>query len=249
MTGPTGSGKTTTLYSALRRLNTTESKLLTAEDPVEYEIDGIIQVPVNDAIGNTFERVLRAFLRQDPDVLMIGEIRDLTTAHIAIHASLTGHLVFSTLHTNDAVGGITRLLDMNIEPFLVGSSVRAFIAQRLVRRLCPHCSQPAPRKPEELAEFGFPVEWAEKIRRPVGCEHCRLTGYAGRTALFEICMMTSRMQELIQNRASAPDLRELALREGMIPLRRAGWLKVADGVTSVEEVLRVTTSELEALDE
>ena len=176
-------------------------------------------------------------------------MRDHETAEIAIRAALTGHLVFSTLHTNDAVGGITRLLDMNIEPFLVGSSVRAFIAQRLVRRLCPHCSLPSPRKPEELAEIGFPVEWADKIRRPAGCDRCRLTGYSGRTALFEICMMTSRMQEMIQQRASGPDLRELALREGMIPLRRAGWLKVADGVTSVEEVLSVTTSELEALDE
>ena len=249
VTGPTGCGKSTSLYTFLSSLNVKERRIVTIEDPVEHKLDGVIQIAVKPEIQLTFANALRSILRGDPNVIMVGEMRDLETAEIAIRAALTGHLVFSTLHTNDAVGGITRLLDMNIEPFLVGSSVRAFIAQRLVRRLCPHCSQPAPFKPDELAVFGFPIEWAEKIRRPVGCEHCRLTGYSGRTALFEICMMTSRMQEMIQHRGSAPDLRELALREGMIPLRRAGWLKVAEGVTSLEEVLRVTTSELKALDE
>ncbi len=249
VTGPTGCGKSTSLYTFLSSLNVKERRIVTIEDPVEHKLDGVIQIAVKPEIQLTFANALRSILRGDPNVIMVGEMRDQETAEIAIRAALTGHLVFSTLHTNDAVGGITRLLDMNIEPFLVGSSVRAFIAQRLVRRLCPHCSQPAPRKPEELTEIGYPVEWAEKIRRPVGCERCRQTGYSGRTALFEICMMTSRMQEMIQRRAAGPDLRELALREGMIPLRRAGWLKVADGVTSIEEVLRVTTSELEVLDE
>jgi len=249
VTGPTGCGKSTSLYTFLSSLNVKERRIVTIEDPVEHKLDGVIQIAVKPEIDLTFANALRSILRGDPNVIMVGEMRDHETAEIAIRAALTGHLVFSTLHTNDAVGGITRLLDMNIEPFLVGSSVRAFIAQRLVRRLCKHCSQPAHRKPEELAEFGYPVEWAEKVRRPVGCEKCRQSGYAGRTALFEIVMMTSRLQELIQKRGSGPELRELAMREGMIPLRKDGWLKVADGVTSVEEVLRVTSSELEALDE
>jgi len=249
VTGPTGCGKSTSLYTFLSSLNVKERRIVTIEDPVEHKLDGVIQIAVKPEIDLTFANALRSILRGDPNVIMVGEMRDHETAEIAIRAALTGHLVFSTLHTNDAVGGITRLLDMNIEPFLVGSSVRAFIAQRLVRRLCRHCSQPAHRKPEELAGFGFPVEWADKIRRPVGCEKCRHSGYAGRTALFEIVLMTSRLQELIQKRGSGPELRELAIREGMIPLRKDGWLKVADGVTSVEEILRVTTSELEALDE
>lgn len=249
VTGPTGCGKSTSLYTFLSSLNVKERRIVTIEDPVEHKLNGVIQIAVKPEINLTFANALRSILRGDPNVIMVGEMRDHETAEIAIRAALTGHLVFSTLHTNDAVGGITRLLDMNIEPFLVGSSVRAFIAQRLVRRLCKHCSQPSPRKPEELAGTGFPLEWAEKIRRPVGCEHCRHTGYSGRTALFEICLMSSRLQELIQRRGSGPELRELAIREGMVPLRKDGWQKVADGVTSLEEVLRVTSSELEALDE
>ncbi len=249
VTGPTGCGKSTSLYTFLSSLNVKERRIVTIEDPVEHKLDGVIQIAVKPEIDLTFANALRSILRGDPNVIMVGEMRDHETAEIAIRAALTGHLVFSTLHTNDAVGGITRLLDMNVEPFLVGSSVRAFIAQRLVRRLCKHCSQPAHRKPEELAEFGFPVEWTDKVRRPVGCDKCRNSGYAGRTALFEIVLMTSRLQELIQRRGSGPELRELAMREGMVPLRKDGWLKVAAGVTSVEEVLRVTTSELEALDE
>jgi len=249
VTGPTGCGKSTSLYTFLSSLNVKERRIVTIEDPVEHKLNGVIQIAVKPEIDLTFANALRSILRGDPNVIMVGEMRDHETAEIAIRAALTGHLVFSTLHTNDAVGGITRLLDMNIEPFLVGSSVRAFIAQRLVRRLCKHCSQPANRKPEEVVEFGFPIAWADKIRRPVGCEKCRQSGYAGRTALFEICMMSSRLQELIQRRGSGPELRELAMREGMVPLRKDGWLKVAAGVTSLEEVLRVTTSELEALDE
>ena len=249
VTGPTGCGKSTSLYTFLSSLNVKERRIVTIEDPVEHKLDGVIQIAVKPEINLTFANALRSILRGDPNVIMVGEMRDHETAEIAIRAALTGHLVFSTLHTNDAVGGITRLLDMNVEPFLVGSSVRAFIAQRLVRRLCKHCSQPAHRKREEMAEIGFPVEWTEKVRRPVGCEHCRQSGYAGRTALFEIVLMTSRLQEAIQRRGSGPELRELAVREGMIPLRKDGWQKVHDGVTSIEEVLRVTTSELEALDE
>jgi general secretion pathway protein E len=249
VTGPTGCGKSTSLYTFLSSLNVKERRIVTIEDPVEHKLDGVIQIAVKPEINLTFANALRSILRGDPNVIMVGEMRDHETAEIAIRAALTGHLVFSTLHTNDAVGGITRLLDMNIEPFLVGSSVRAFIAQRLVRRLCKHCSQPAHRKPEEMAEIGFPVEWTEMVRRPVGCERCRQSGYSGRTALFEIVLMSSRLQEAIQRRGSGPELRELAVREGMIPLRKDGWQKVHDGVTSIEEVLRVTTSELEALDE
>jgi len=249
VTGPTGCGKSTSLYTFLSSLNVKERRIVTIEDPVEHKLDGVIQIAVKPEINLTFANALRSILRGDPNVIMVGEMRDHETAEIAIRAALTGHLVFSTLHTNDAVGGITRLLDMNVEPFLVGSSVRAFIAQRLVRRLCKHCSQAAHRKPEELAEIGFPVEWADKVRRPVGCERCRQSGYSGRTALFEIVLMTSRLQEAIQRRGSGPELRELAVREGMVPLRKDGWQKVHDGVTSIEEVLRVTTSELEALDE
>jgi len=249
VTGPTGCGKSTSLYTFLSSLNVKERRIVTIEDPVEHKLDGVIQIAVKPEINLTFANALRSILRGDPNVIMVGEMRDFETAEIAIRAALTGHLVFSTLHTNDAVGGITRLLDMNIEPFLVGSSVRAFIAQRLVRRLCKHCSQPVTYKPEELSEIGFPLEWAANIRRPVGCDKCRNTGYAGRTALFEICLMTARMQELIQRRATGPDLREVAMREGMVPLRKDGWHKVSEGVTSLEEVLRVTTSELEVLDE
>lgn len=249
VTGPTGCGKSTSLYTFLSSLNVKERRIVTIEDPVEHKLDGVIQIAVKPEIQLTFANALRSILRGDPNVIMVGEMRDFETAEIAIRAALTGHLVFSTLHTNDAVGGITRLLDMNIEPFLVGSSVRAFIAQRLVRRLCPHCSQPAHFKSEELTEIGFPLEFMDRIRRPVGCERCRQSGYAGRTALFEICMMSGRLQELIQRRATGPELRDVAMREGMIPLRKDGWQKVADGVTSIEEVLRVTTSELEVLDE
>jgi type II secretory ATPase GspE/PulE/Tfp pilus assembly ATPase PilB-like protein len=249
VTGPTGCGKSTSLYTFLSSLNVKERRIVTIEDPVENKLDGVIQIAVKPEIDLTFATALRSILRGDPNVVMVGEMRDLETTEIAIRAALTGHLVFSTLHTNDAVGGITRLLDMGVEPFLVGSSVRAFIAQRLVRRLCPHCSQPGKYSPERLAEIGFPIEWTDKIRRPVGCDKCRNSGYSGRTALFEICLMSTRLQELIQRRAPASELRDLAMREGMIPLRKDGWNRIAQGVTSIEEVLRVTASELEVLDE
>ena len=249
VTGPTGSGKSTSLYTFLNAINSMERRIVTIEDPVEHKLNGVIQIAVKPEIDLTFATALRSILRGDPNIVMVGEMRDLETTEIAIRAALTGHLVFSTLHTNDAVGGITRLLDMGVEPFLVGSAVRAFIAQRLVRRLCKHCSQPAEYKTDDLTAIGFPLEWTDKIRRPVGCPHCRNTGFSGRTAIFEICQMTPRMQELIQRRSPANELRELAIREGMIPLRRAGWETVSHGVTSVEEVVRVTSSELQVLDE
>jgi general secretion pathway protein E/type IV pilus assembly protein PilB len=180
---------------------------------------------------------------------MIGEMRDRETVEIAIRAAQTGHLVFSTLHTNDAVGGITRLLDMGVEPFLVGSSVRAFLAQRLVRRLCPHCSKPTSMTKGDLEAIGFPMELAEGLRQPVGCQHCRQSGYAGRLAIMEICLMTPTLQDLIQRRATGNELSDQASRDGMIPLRRDGWRKASQGLTSVEEVLRVTASDLAVLDE
>jgi general secretion pathway protein E len=249
VTGPTGCGKSTTLYTFMSCLNVTERRIVTIEDPVEHKLEGIMQIAVKPEINLTFANALRSILRGDPNVIMVGEMRDSETAEIAIRAALTGHLVFSTLHTNDAVGGITRLLDMNIEPFLVGSTVRAFIAQRLVRRLCKHCAEPARRDHAELAALGFPMEWADQIFKPVGCDQCRQSGYAGRAALFEMCLVTPRIQELMQKRASGTELFDLALREGMVPLRRDGWRKVASGLTSVEEVLRVTTRDVSLLDE
>jgi type II secretory ATPase GspE/PulE/Tfp pilus assembly ATPase PilB-like protein len=249
VTGPTGCGKSTSLYTFLSSINTKERRIVTIEDPVEHKLDGVIQIAVKPEIDLTFATALRSILRGDPNVIMVGEMRDLETTEIAIRAALTGHLVFSTLHTNDAVGGITRLLDMGVEPFLVGSSVRSFIAQRLVRRLCPHCSQPGENKDDELQGIGFPLEFASKIRRPVGCERCRNTGYAGRTALYEICLMSTRMQELIQKRSTGSDLRDLAIREGMVPLRKSGWQKVSEGITSIAEVVRVTSNEVDMLNE
>jgi len=249
VTGPTGSGKSTTLYTFLSSLNVKERRIVTIEDPVEHKLDGIIQIAVRPEIGLTFATALRSILRGDPNVVMVGEMRDMETAEIAIRAALTGHLVFSTLHTNDAIGAITRLLDMNIEPFLVGSSVRAFLAQRLVRRLCKKCYQPANIPAERLAQIGFPLEWKDLPYKPVGCDYCRQSGYIGRVAIFEICIMSGKMQELVARRAPGTEMRELAIREGMTPLRRDGWNKVAAGTTSIEEVLRVTTEEMSAVDE
>lgn len=252
VTGPTGCGKSTTLYTFLSGLNTKERRILTIEDPVEHKLPGVNQSAVQPEIGNTFANLLRSFLRGDPNVIMVGEMRDYETAEIAIRAALTGHLVFSTLHTNDAVGGITRLLDMNVEPFLVASAVRAFIAQRLVRRLCPVCkapAQPGVYAPAYLRSIGFPPEYEGKIMRAVGCESCRQSGYEGRLAIMEICMVTPRLQELITQRKTAADLRPAAEKEGMRPLRKYGFDKVAAGVTTIEEVMRVTTADLSTLDE
>jgi len=242
VTGPTGSGKTTTLYSALRRINTVENKLLTAEDPVEYDIDGIIQVPINEAIGNSFERVLRAFLRQDPDVLMIGEIRDLITAHIAIHASLTGHLVFSTLHTNDAAGAITRLIDMDVEPYLISSTLEAVIGQRLVRRVCASCKT-AYRPDDSLLDRLGLVRGDvghQSFYYGTGCPACNNTGYKGRKGLYEYLCISDPIRDLINQRQPTLIVRDKAVEMGMRTLRQDGVKNILDGYTTVEEVRRYT---------
>ena len=248
LTGPTGCGKSTTLYTFLSTLNTRERRIVTIEDPVEYKLPGVIQIAVKPEIDLTFAAALRSILRGDPNVIMVGEMRDFETAEIAIRAALTGHLVFSTLHTNDAIGGITRLIDMGVEPFLVTASVRAFIAQRLVRVLCPACKRPAGYSEEYLKQAGFPVEHAAKVMKTGGCERCRNTGYLGRTAIFEICAVTQHLQELIVQRKTAGDLRPAAIADGMVPLRQFGWLKVAEGVTTIDEVMRVTTGDGENMD-
>jgi general secretion pathway protein E/type IV pilus assembly protein PilB len=242
VTGPTGSGKSTTLYTFLRQLNTKERRIVTIEDPVENKLDGVVQIAVKPEIGLTFAAGLRSILRGDPNVVMVGEMRDLETTEIAIRAALTGHLVFSTLHTNDAVGGISRLLDMGIEPFLISSSVRAFQAQRLVRTLCPFCKQHAPHEDGYLRSVGFPVEWKDKLMRPEGCRQCRGSGYQGRLAIMEICLMTERLAEKINNRAPMMDIKAQALADGLVPMRQYGFVKAAQGVTTLEEVLTVTAA-------
>lgn len=249
LTGPTGCGKSTSLYTFLSSLNTKERRIVTIEDPVEHKLPGVVQIAVKPEIDLSFARALRSVLRGDPNVIMVGEMRDYETVEIAIRAALTGHLVFSTLHTNDSVGGITRLLDMGVEPFLVGSSVRAFIAQRLVRRLCPACRKPDESAREFLRESGVRIPEDATIFRPEGCGQCRRTGYQGRTAIYEVCRISGGLQNLIQHKASAAALRAKAVEEGMVPLRTNGWNRVFEGGTSVEEVLRVTAADLEALDE
>ncbi len=240
VTGPTGSGKTTTLYSALRAINTPDLKLLTAEDPVEYEIEGIMQLPVNPAIGLTFAAALRSFLRQDPDVIMVGEIRDLETARVAIQASLTGHLVFSTLHTNDAAGTVTRLIDMGVEPFLIASTLEAVLAQRLLRRICPHCRAPARPAPAVLAQAGLGPETATEFFRGAGCRQCNGTGYLGRRGLFEWLRLTEPLRELVLQGAPTARLRQAAAARGMRTLRDEGIRAARAGETTLEEVLKFT---------
>lgn len=242
VTGPTGCGKTTTLYSALRLINTPDLKLLTAEDPVEYEIDGIVQVPVSPAVGLTFAATLRSFLRQDPDVIMVGEIRDLETAQIAIQASLTGHLVLSTLHTNDAAGALTRLVDMGIEPFLIGSTVEAVLAQRLVRRVCPECRRTVEPATTTLDYLGMSREEVgdRPIFQSVGCATCHDTGYRGRTGLYEWLRLTESIRELVIARSPTLVLRRKAIEQGMQTLRESGIEAVLNGTTTVEEVARYT---------
>ena len=242
VTGPTGSGKSTTLYTFLRQLNTKERRIVTIEDPVENKLDGVVQIAVKPEINLTFAAGLRSILRGDPNVVMVGEMRDLETTEIAIRAALTGHLVFSTLHTNDAVGGISRLLDMGIEPFLISSSVRAFQAQRLVRTLCPHCKQPSKLEPGYLSGIGFPLEHIDKLKRPEGCRQCRGTGFSGRLAIMEICLMTVPLAEKINARAPMADIKSQAAADGMIPMRQYGFQKAIQGVTTVEEVMLVTAS-------
>jgi len=239
VTGPTGSGKSTSLYAWLHTINSVDKRILTVEDPVEYEMAGINQVQVNDDIGLTFAAALRTFLRQDPDVIMVGEIRDLETADIAIRAALTGHLVFSTLHTNDAVGAVNRLVDLGIEPFLVSSSVEALTAQRLIRRLCPHCKRPWKVDEDFLRRVGFPLEKLGEgtIYEPGGCEECRGSGYAGRTGIYEILPVTDEIRQMINDRASAVALKQYAVDHGMRTLRQDGWRKVLAGITTLSEVI------------
>lgn len=241
VTGPTGSGKTTTLYSALRELNDIERKLLTAEDPVEYEIDGIMQVPINPAIGLTFGQTLRTFLRQDPDIIMVGEIRDLETAQIAIQASLTGHLVLATLHTNDAAGVVTRLIDMGVEPFLIGSSLEGILAQRLVRRVCSHCRKEYEPPESVLRELAIenPVA-GMKFCRENGCDQCGGTGYRGRHGLFEWLPVSETFREKISLHQGTHELRNQAKAEGARSLREAGVQAIVAGITTVDEVLQYT---------
>ena len=242
VTGPTGSGKSTSLYAYLHEINTIDQRIITVEDPIEYEMAGINQINVKTEIGLTFATALRHILRQDPDIIMIGEIRDFETAEIAIRASLTGHLVFSTLHTNDAAGAITRLLDMGVEPFLVASSLEAVVAQRLVRRLCQACKRPS--KPDEifLKSAGFPVERlaTTSICENAGCEKCRSTGFRGRMGIYEVLQITEGIEPLVLQRSSSNAIKQKGIAEGMIPLRDDGWGKVLEGLTTVEEVLRVT---------
>ncbi len=243
LTGPTGSGKSTTLYTFLKSLNTKHRRIVTIEDPVEYKLPGVVQIAVKPEINLTFAGGLRSILRGDPNVIMVGEMRDLETAEIAIRGALTGHLVFSTLHTNNAVGGIMRLMDMGIEPFLIASAVRAFIAQRLVRVLCPACKAPATPGDDYLRSIGFPLEYKGGIHQAVGCRECRHTGYTGRAAILEICRITPRLQELVSQRAQMSALRACALEEGMVPLRAYGFRKVGEGMTTVDEVLTRTDAD------
>jgi type II secretory ATPase GspE/PulE/Tfp pilus assembly ATPase PilB-like protein len=246
VTGPTGSGKTTTLYSSLNKLNTNEVKIITIEDPVEYEMEGITQIQVNPEIGLTFALGLRSILRHDPDVIMVGEVRDFETAEITIRLALTGHLVFSTLHTNDAAGGVTRLIDMGIEPYLIASSVEAFVAQRLVRVICPDCREEDKSVlPEVVAQITRELKAKKEVKvyRGKGCETCNFTGYHGRTALYEIMILNEAIKKSILLKSSSDDIRRVALRYGMKTLRLDGWEKVSQGVTTPEEVLRVTPAE------
>ncbi|HIQ19804.1 MAG TPA: type II/IV secretion system protein [Planctomycetes bacterium] len=242
VTGPTGCGKTTTLYSALLEIRSPETKIITTEDPVEYQLEGINQIQVHPKIGLTFAHSLRAILRHDPDIVLVGEIRDLETAENAIQASLTGHLVFTTLHTNDAASAYTRLFDMGVEPFLVSSTVEAAMAQRLVRTLCPHCKEPYQPKPEDVPK-DFPLDALKEqgpIYRAVGCRQCRQIGYIGRVGLFELLVTTDRIRQLAHDRASTWEIGRAALEEGMRTLRDDGWIKVLTGRTTIEEVVRVT---------
>jgi type IV pilus assembly protein PilB len=242
VTGPTGSGKTTTLYACLNRINTEDSKLLTAEEPVEYEIEGIQQVPINEGIGLTFARALRAFLRQDPDRIMVGETRDLETAQIAIQASLTGHLVFTTLHTNDAPGAVARLIDMGVEPFLIASSLEGVLAQRLVRKICTGCRTPYEPSESVLQQIGLSVHdiGDKNFYYGTGCDQCNQTGYKGRKGIYELLDITEPIRELITQRAPSVVIRQKGIELGMSTLRADGLRSIFEGETTIEEVLKYT---------
>jgi type IV pilus assembly protein PilB len=245
VTGPTGSGKTTTLYSALSRINTPEVNVMTAEDPVEYNLDGINQVLVNDDVGLTFAAALKAFLRQDPNIIMVGEIRDLDTGSIAVKAALTGHLVLSTLHTNDAPSAIGRMVDMGVEPFLVSSSVNLILAQRLVRRVCAQCKRPIQLNEEVLSELQLDPDDAKGATffEGAGCVECNNSGYRGRQGVYEVMTMTPKLRDLVLDRASAIDIKRTAIEEGMLTLRRDALEKLKRGITSVQEVLKETAAD------
>src|SRR5438552_2203737 len=244
LTGPTGCGKSTSLYCFLSSINSVQRRIITIEEPVEYRLPGVLQIDVKPEIDLTFAKGLRHILRQDPNVVMVGEIRDVETADIAIRAAMTGHLVFSTLHTNDAVGGITRLLDMDVEPFLLASVVKAFIAQRLVRTICPECAQLVDYPREYLTEIGFPVrEHGTQFQRGAGCDQCRQTGYQGRAAIYEICLITEPLRKMIMQKRDGGELKQCAIAEGMETLRQDGWRRVAQGKTTIEEVVRVTQTD------
>ncbi len=245
VTGPTGSGKTTTLYSALNEINNVEDKLITTEDPVEYDMEGIVQIPIDPDIGNTFAHCLRSILRQDPDKILVGEIRDLETAEIAVQASLTGHLVFSTLHTNDAPSTITRLKDMGVPTFLITATLEAILAQRLVRRICTQCREEVTPTPELLAQLSLTPEEGKDMQffRGAGCDVCNNTGYKGRVGLFELMIITDRLRDMIMENASIDDMRAEAQNNGMVGLRDAGLAFVRQGVTTAEEILRETILE------
>ena len=243
VTGPTGSGKSTTLYSALNEIKDPATKIITVEDPVEYQMDGISQIQVHSRIGLTFAAGLRSILRHDPDVVLIGEIRDGETAQAAIQAALTGHVVFSTLHTNDAPSAFTRLVDMGVEPYLVASTVEGVLAQRLVRRLCADC-----KKTVKLSDINLPGDFPETdkvtVCEPVGCRECSDTGYSGRIGVFELLHTDPTLQEMCAENMSATKIRAYALQHGMTTLRSSGWEQVLEGVTSVEEIKRITRGDL-----
>jgi type II secretory ATPase GspE/PulE/Tfp pilus assembly ATPase PilB-like protein len=240
LTGPTGSGKTTTLYSCLASINAEDTKIITVEDPVEYQLKGTVQVQSNPAIGLNFATALRSILRNDPDVIMIGEVRDFETAQIAIQMSLTGHLVFSTLHTNDAASGVTRLIDIGIEPYLIASSVECFLAQRLVRLLCPLCKKTTPLTEAIKKEFELNHQDNALIYEAVGCKECRMTGYSGRQAICEFLVLNEKLRGMVTARSSSREIKQAAIQNGMKTLRQHGWEKVAAGLTSPSEILRVT---------
>ncbi|MEM6821285.1 MAG: GspE/PulE family protein [Verrucomicrobiota bacterium] len=242
VTGPTGSGKTTTLYSCIREINTIDTKILTAEDPVEYELEGIQQVQVNESIGLSFARVLRAFLRQDPNKILVGETRDLTTAQIAIQASLTGHLVLSSLHTNDAPGAVTRLVDMGIEPFRISATLEGVLGQRLIRKICSHCRTPYEPTESVLAQIGLSVHdiGDKSFYYGEGCEHCNQTGYRGRKGIYELLDITEPIRQLINKKAPTVVIRQKAIELGMTTLREDGLRCIFDGETTIEEVLKYT---------
>ena len=242
ITGPTGSGKTTTLYSAIHTINSPEHNIMTAEDPVEYNLKGVNQVQVNDGVGRTFAAVLRSFLRQDPDVILVGETRDLETAQISIRAALTGHLVFTTLHTNDCPSTIARLFDMGVQPFLLSSSLLVILAQRLGRKICKDCKQPIDAHEDDLIPYGHVATGVGKTQffKGKGCQTCNFTGMKGRVAIYEVMPISEEMREMILKNGSTADLRALAQQQGMKTLRQAGLAKVLEGTTTIEEVLRVT---------